>query len=577
LPAFFFVPAALDTFRLPQRALAEWLGLASLLALVPALARLAWRDVARRPIVAVVLPLLLVAACGLAVTAHPVHVADALADLAIGVAVLVGWSIAVPAPTLRRLLDATLLPAALLSVLAILQLHHLWQPLVFSGLWSERLGVTSLAGNPGDLAALLVLPCLVAQAGLSGASRAGRWARLGVLGLVAYALVGTQTLTSLAAMLAGSFVLWTTMAWKRKVLAIGGAAVLAILLVAVLVGPVRERIALRAHQMDEAVELNSLLSGRLDGWRVAARLLGEHPWTGVGWGAYRAEFVPAKLRLLHEGAPFFGGHISPSFANAHDEYLEVGADLGWPGLLAIASAIALVLRQAWRARSRLSVADRALVWGGLVALALLALAYFPLRLGPVAFSWLAWLAWLFAGEAVERGEEAGRPSPRVGPILAIAIAAAFVAQSVRGWRQVEASVLVRSVQRLMVGTAGVRLPGRVVAAQDAALRRAHRLHPAAVEPLAFRADLLHVAGRLADAESAYHAAAAHEPRAETLFNWGVVLSSRGVEQPAAVQLRRGVALMPQLEAQVPSAARAAVERTPLVPIPPLDARDLERR
>ena len=571
VPPLFFVPAALDAFRLPQRAIAEWLALASLLALVPAIARIPWREVARQPLLRAVLPLLLVAAGGLAFTSHPAHGADALADLLIGLAVLIGWSIAAPAPTLRRLLDAILVPAALVSVLAILQLHHLWQPLVFAGgVWSDRLGVTGLGGNPGDLAAQLVLPCLVAQAGLAGARGAGRWGRLALLAVLVYALVGTQTLTSLAATLAGSALLWATLLPRRYLVTAAAAAVVAAMLFGGLVPAVRDRVTLRWHQIDSPTKLNDVLSGRLDGWRVAARLLRDHPWTGVGWGAYRAEFAPTKLRLLHEGVPFYAGHISPSFANAHDEYLEVGADLGWPGLLALAWGIGLVILQAWRSRERLSPADRGLVWGGLLSLGLLALAYFPLRLAPVAFPWLAWLAWLFSrddrGGAVERAE----PSRRSKAVLAAVVSVALLAQSLRGWHRLEASVRVRSVQRLMVAVAGVRVPGRVLAAQEAALRRAHRLDPAAVEPLAFRGDLLLVAGRLADAKRAYRDAAAHEPRAETLFNWGIALWRQGEEKPAVVQMRRGVSLMPRLDGQVPGPAEAAVASAPLVPIPPLD-------
>jgi hypothetical protein len=86
---------------------------------------------------------------------------------------------------------------------------------------------------------------------------------------------------------------------------------------------------------------------------------------------------------------------------------------------------------------------------------------------------------------------------------------------------VEASVLVASVQRQMRSFAGSEPPRRLLAGADLALRRAHRLHPAAVEPLAFGADLLLVAGRLADADRAYRRAAAHEARPEVLFHWGI--------------------------------------------------------
>jgi hypothetical protein len=47
--------------------------------------------------------------------------------------------------------------------------------------------------------------------------------------------------------------------------------------------------------------------------------------------------------------------------------------------------------------------EGALAWAGLTALALLALAYFPFRLGAVAFAWLAFLAWTLGAHPTEEG------------------------------------------------------------------------------------------------------------------------------------------------------------------------------
>jgi len=360
------------------------------------------RNALRLPVLRAALPLLLVAASSFVTTAHPAHVADALPDLAIGVAVLAGWSLGFDAAALRRLLDAALVPAAVLAAIGILQLHHFWQPMVFSeSLAGERLAVTSLAGNPGDLAAMLVLPCLIAQAGLRDAREWRFWWRLSALALCVYALAGTQTLTSLVAAVLGSVALWAVLLPRRYVLVGAAGAAAAVVLLVVLVAPLRSRVETLVRAATVGGGLNEVLTGRLDAWWVAERLLREHPLAGVGFGAYRAEFAAAKLRLISEGVPFFAGHLNPSFANAHNEYLEVGADLGWPGLLATAWGIALVLRAGWRARRDLSPGYRALSWGALVALALLALAYFPFRLGAVAFPALAFLAWLFVNDNAE--------------------------------------------------------------------------------------------------------------------------------------------------------------------------------
>jgi tetratricopeptide (TPR) repeat protein len=313
--------------------------------------------------------------------------------------------------------------------------------------------------------------------------------------------------------------------------------------------------------------LNDALSGRLDGWRVAVLLLREHPLTGVGLGAYRAEFSGAKLRLVSLGVPFYPGHINANFANAHDEYLEVGGDLGWPGLAALAWGIATLVGAAWRARDRLTAADRGLALGGVVSLALLALAYFPMRLGPVAYCWIGWMAWLFAAASAREGD-AVRLSQRVRAFIACLLALALAGQVVRSWHRLQASTLVREV-RLQVGATGSTIPAALVRAGEMVLREAHRRDPAAIEPFAYRADLYLLTGRLADADAAYRRAAAHELRPETLYNWGLALDRQGRTAEAVVELRRAVALQPRLLQQLAPELRARVAVAPLIPVPPM--------
>ncbi|HYL04888.1 MAG TPA: hypothetical protein VE075_02550 [Thermoanaerobaculia bacterium] len=163
----YFTPSAKDAFRLPKLMLAEWLALASLVPLAWTLRRVEpvdWRGLWGLPALRAALPLAAVATVGLAFTGHPLHVREALADLWIGAACLVGWSAALPAGRLERLLGALLWPAVALAAIGILQFHGL-QPLPLAPrLGSSRYTITSTAGNTGDLAAFLVLPCLVALA-----------------------------------------------------------------------------------------------------------------------------------------------------------------------------------------------------------------------------------------------------------------------------------------------------------------------------------------------------------------------------------------------------------------------------
>jgi uncharacterized membrane protein YgcG len=483
LPPLYVSTSAKDSFRLPKLMLAEWLALASLVPLVWGLRRVEavrWGDLWRQPAVRALLPLLAVATLGLLTSDHPHHVRQALADLWIGAACLAGWSAALPEGRLARLLGGLLWPGVALAALGGLQFCG-FQPLPLGALpGGARFALTGTAGNPGDLAAFLVLPCLVAEwrlargprapvgtgagrshrggdgAGGRGAGGRGAGGRSGggssgggggdgggggwrrawlwaALALCAGAMVLTQTFAALAALAAGSLVLWGGAQFRREARGrrAGLAAAAALAALAVLAaGAVAAVPALRARLAQKAAaarqgDWNAVLTGRLDGWRTALWMIRRHPWTGVGQGAYRAEFVPAKLALLDRGVAFHSGQ-QQNFVNAHDEPLEVGADCGLPGLLALAWA-QWVLASAARRRLRGAAGaggtdglaplparrtemfaplparrvDGAFAAAGLAALGVLCLVDFPFRVALVAFPALLFLAWVLRPVAAE--------------------------------------------------------------------------------------------------------------------------------------------------------------------------------
>jgi O-antigen ligase len=399
VPPLIWAPVAKESFRQPKLLAAEWLALASL-------ACLAWGLAPAR----IVLPMLAVATLGLAFTRHPLHVREALADLWIGGAALVGWSAALPSSRLERLLRGLLWPAFLLALLGIVQFHGVWQPLRLATVKEgSRLAITSLAGNPGDLAAFLVLPCLVAQDLLRRRAGGGwrspaAWGTALALAVAVYALLLTQTLAAVAALLAGSLLLWgARMQRRRAALLLAGGAVAAALLVAV-VTPLRMRVLEKGLEMRRG-NWNSVFTGRFDGWRAAVWMFERHPLAGVGQGAYQAEFAPAKLALIDRGAVFFPGLTHGSaFDNAHNDVLEAAAEWGIPGLLALAWGLWVLLGALRRNTGDGSTGDggtpedRALAWAGTAALAVLSVVDFPFRVALVGFPALLFLSWVLRQE-----------------------------------------------------------------------------------------------------------------------------------------------------------------------------------
>lgn len=416
----FAVPIVLDSaqkdgFRLPKALLGETLALVSLFLLSwnwrgPE----EWVRCLKAPFVRLFGPFLIVATLVSLASPHAAHVYRGLAGLWIGAIAIWGWSVGFSREELRRLLVLQLWPAGGLAAISILQFHGLYQPYSLVGIAeSSRLAVGSLAGNVGDLASYLVLPAIVAQA---------EWARgrhrklaAGALGLCLYGLAVTQTLAALAAVAVGSAAFWALTLPARRWVPRASAAFAGALLLLSLVGPLRERALGKLSEVASG-DWNAVLTGRLDGWRAAVWMLGEHPLTGVGIGAFRTEFIPAKTALVRSGVAFFEDQQNVVFANAHNELLEVGAETGWLGLLAFAFGLyglGSLLRRQRRSQVEAPETGRSretedgstgLAWAGAIAIGVLSMANFPFRIGLSLWPICFFLAWVLADDRPVRGE-----------------------------------------------------------------------------------------------------------------------------------------------------------------------------
>lgn len=400
LVALGFDPRLGGQFRLVKAMAAQTLGLASLLLLALGAERLdpeAFKRALASPAASAIAPLLVVATLLSFSTRHPEHVARGLAGLWLAGACLLGWSWGFERRELGRLLTWTLPGAVLSALLGLVQAAGIYQPYAFVRnltVTHERFEVIGFAGNVGDLSAALVLPCLWAQA--AALAGGGLWLALAA-GACALGILATQTVTSIAALAVGSALIWLPrLAGRGRRVAIAALVLGSILLVSY--SPARERVFSKIESLASG-DWNEVLTGRLDGWRVAIELLVRHPFTGVGQGAYRAEFVDTKEALIERGVAFYERQPFPVFANAHSEPLEVAADTGLPGLLALGWAL-------WVVGSRLigghfpgDRGQRSFAWAGVAGLAVLALVGFPFRVAVVGFPAMLFLAWLLADES----------------------------------------------------------------------------------------------------------------------------------------------------------------------------------
>ena len=335
-----------------------------------------------------------------------------------------------------------------------------WEPVRLTGAGDRPVATVGSPAYLGALAVLLVPVCLgvaidprwqrsarrvgglAAAAGiaalvLSGARAA--WLGLAATGVVAVILRRQR--------IAARRPQWRATRRRLVVAAVMGTAAVLGLGAATGAG---DRLADAAHERDGGV------GGRVDEWRVAARVVARHPLTGVGPEGYRIAFGKAVDDSYEQD---HGRDPLPD--RAHSAPLDVAATTGLPGLLAFACVVALAGGFVVRA------VRNAPVWVAGVATGVAAYGAQALFLFPVAeIDPVAWLlAGIVVGRTVRRQELVRLRPPR---LVAVVAAVAAVAAGVAGALDVVAD---RAARRTLAAAAD----GRPVDADAAA-----RLRPDAV-------------------------------------------------------------------------------------------------
>jgi len=188
----------------------------------------------------------------------------------------------------------------------------------------------------------------------TGATPTGRWARQALFLLAATAMTAALVLTgSRGALVASAAAVCILLVrrWPRLLWAIPVAAL---------------ALALWAWQGDVPGLLEGLggagdlasWEGRLEVWSRAIALIEDAPWTGVGAGTF--------ARVVGRLYPFFLAGPDAEIPHAHNLLLQVGVDLGVPGLVAYLAVVIVAFGCAIEARGRPGTGT--LSWAGIAAL-----------------------------------------------------------------------------------------------------------------------------------------------------------------------------------------------------------------
>jgi O-antigen ligase len=422
---------------------------------------------------------------------------------------------------------------------------------------TDRLRLIGTAGNPADaaMAGVLMMPLLIP---LLGRPIARHRVATVCCGAVLVAAFLSQSLTAWVSVgvIAG---LGLVLQRSRRVwIGAGAMAVVAALVLAA--SPVRHRIGEIPALLAKG-DWNKILSARTDGWTAALAMVEARPTVGVGNAQYSREFYPARVAVL-ERARDHGrrGEVSTHFEWAHNDLLEMAAELGMLGV----AWMALFAWFLWR-----TVHERRLLALSVCAWLPFLLLHYPTHLAVGALPGALLLARFLT--PVPRRAIPGPPI--VAWLVAIGVAAAawwtighqFRTLQLDRWRSAaEHSVnMSTSIDREQRG-----IVLRSLEKQAAVQIARHPEHAGWLWRLIGKARLAD--GRYSGAEGAFRRAGALAPHEEADFGLGTALLRQN-RYPEAIEAYDPVIRMnPVLVDQVPSEEmrlllRARLQRDRAVP------------
>ena len=226
--------------------------------------------------------------------------------------------------------------------------------------------------------------------------------------------------------------------------AIGAAAVVGAVLLGLVWTPPGK--ALIGSLQDLAVRSSAKV--RAQDWWIAYHMFRDQPLVGTGLGDYKREFLPYKAKFLatERGQRYAErvGYIKRA-AQAHNEYVQILAEMGLVGALAVLFFLVVLVRSAWqrlRENARFPEPDRALwtaaLGAGVAAFLSDSLFSFPLHLPANALAFVFLLGALHSralGASREREREREWVLGERGTlVLAIAVGLIALAVSALAYR-----------------------------------------------------------------------------------------------------------------------------------------------
>ena len=327
------------------------------------------------------------------------------------------------------------------SVLGLLQAFHIdFFELTMNLLFSERSTaflsfkerISSTMGNANFFGGYLVMSVPAAFAlfiGTDGLKRGLFYGSASLLGLLC--LVKTETANAWAAAALG-LLLFVFLAAiyageRRKKLCVSLLVLAALGICAVAVLHPREAIL----KIRNAGSFSTLSErGRLVMWKAGLEMVKERPVTGFGAASYKIYVSKYEGRVLH--SPGYTDYPYQMTKDAHNDYIQIWAELGIFGLLVFLLTIALSLAFGYSFAKEKNTQERIMFFGLLAALAgyaVHAFFNFPMKIAPIFTVFCVYCGILLSGSPAQVGLK-NRPGGKIIVVVAVLVGGALSAVAV---------------------------------------------------------------------------------------------------------------------------------------------------
>jgi O-antigen ligase len=206
------------------------------------------------------------------------------------------------------------------------------------------------------------------------------WLSLALIGLLGFMAGMSGARSNILFFLLACTVLLPRFGWRQRT-TLAAAVVATIIAAAVLSPSITERLVKSEHALQTTTpaleqKLDAILTGRITIWETAWNMVKGRPLTGVGAGAFAEAYDDYSPRA-DDPYRTTGSYGSPT--HAHQMYVSVAAESGWPGLAGLIAVI--VLCGLWFFRAPADQRRQAAPYA-----ASLAVIAFPIQSQPVLYT-----------------------------------------------------------------------------------------------------------------------------------------------------------------------------------------------